>query len=63
LRQNASDEFRRLLKSLDASNDYFVFLMKPSGLELARSLLSIAVKSGFEVGYDALEEDETLVRR
>lgn len=58
----AVEQFISLTRQLERSRDYFVVFMKPSGVDVAKKLLQCAALAGFEVGYDALEEDETLVR-
>jgi DNA repair exonuclease SbcCD ATPase subunit len=56
----ARSEFGELLRSCSASEEYFVFMLKPSGVSLGMSLFLLAKSSGFEAGYDALEEDATV---
>jgi hypothetical protein len=58
----AVEQFRSLTRQLDRWRDYFVFFMKPSGVDVANKLEYWAKRAGYDVGYDALEEDETLVR-
>ena len=49
----AFDSYLRESKPLD---QYVVFLIRPSGIELFKSLVELARERGFEVGFDALEE-------
>ncbi len=58
----AAEQFISLTRKLDRSRDYFVIFMKPSGVEMAQKLIFVAGRAGFDVGYDALEENETLAR-
>jgi hypothetical protein len=58
----AVEQFISLTRQLDRSRDYFVIFMKPSGVDVAQKLVYCASSAGYDVGYDALEEDETLVR-
>lgn len=58
----AVEQFISLTRQLDRSRDYFVIFMKPSGVDVAQKLVYCAATAGYDVGYDALEEDETLVR-
>lgn len=55
-----STEFRKYLGGLSSSREYIVFMVKPSGVNVFQALRSIAVASGFDVGYDALEEDRSI---
>lgn len=41
--------------------DAFVILMKPSGVAVAMRLVNQIQTAGFDVGYDALEEDSEIV--
>lgn len=57
---NASDAgevFSSYLSKANSTNEYVVFLIKPSGVFLFQSLVQSARDMGFNVGYDALEED------
>jgi hypothetical protein len=48
--------FKEYLKKANPQNQYVVFEIKPSGIELFRTLVGVAREMGFDVGYDALEE-------
>lgn len=52
-------DFKSYLGTLKSVDQYVVFELKPSGIELFRSLLGAARGMGFDVGYDALEEDKS----
>lgn len=56
--QDANDVFSAYLNKTSNTNQYVVFLIKPSGIRLFRSLVSAARDLGFAVGYDALEENQ-----
>lgn len=40
--------------------EYFVIMIKPSGADWAMSLVDIIQNAGFDVGYDALEEEKSV---
>jgi hypothetical protein len=46
------------LRNANALNQYVVFLVRPSGIQLFQELLKSARNKGFEVGFDALEENQ-----
>lgn len=50
-------EFDKHLKQFSPSREYFVFMIKPSGLSYWSKLLQRARTEDFDVGYDALEEN------
>ncbi|MEZ0298664.1 MAG: hypothetical protein ACAI35_19625 [Candidatus Methylacidiphilales bacterium] len=54
-------EFRMHLDRMDRLNDYIVFYIKPSGVALFDSLQEVARTARFEIGYDALEENKTII--
>jgi hypothetical protein len=54
---SAEDGFRRFCKEMATDKHYFVFIIRPSGIELFRELVAIARSQGFDVGYDAVGED------
>jgi hypothetical protein len=53
---NALTEMTAFLRELRPVNQYLVFQVKPSGIELFEELSKYARTKGFEVGFDALEE-------
>ena len=53
--------FRKLLGRCNKLNDYLVFYVRPSGVKRFEEYVEVARKAGFEVGYDAIEEDRQLV--
>ena len=53
--------FRKLLGRCNKLNDYIVFYVRPSGVKRFEEYVTMARKAGFEVGYDAIEEDRQLV--
>jgi hypothetical protein len=57
---NAMTGFESYLNGLKPSDQYVVFLIKPSGIELFNQLVAIARTKNFDVGYDALEEDREI---
>jgi hypothetical protein len=48
------------LKQAKPQDQYVVFLIRPSGIALFKQLVQTARDSGFEVGFDALEEDREI---
>lgn len=58
--ENANDVFSSYLNKANSTNQYVVFLIKPSGLTLFQALLQSAHRAGFDVGYDALEENRQI---
>lgn len=48
------------LKQAKSQDQYVVFLIRPSGIALFKQLVQTARDSGFEVGFDALEEDREI---
>lgn len=59
----AVEHLTALLNRLSPANDYLLFYLRPSGIELFERCRAAARTAGFEVGYDALEEDQILVLR
>jgi hypothetical protein len=49
------------LRRWQPSRDYLVFYVRPSGIELFARCLALAKSAGFQVGYDALEENREIV--
>jgi hypothetical protein len=56
-RTRAKSEFESVLRELRPLDQYVVFLIRPSGIELFESLVKSARDNGFDVGFDALEEN------
>ena len=54
----ASDVFTAYLAKVKSTDQYVVFLIKPSGIPLFQSLVQSARDKDFDVGYDALEENQ-----
>jgi hypothetical protein len=48
------------LKRANPAGQYVVFLIRPSGIGEFKELVEVARSSGFEVGFDALEEDREI---
>jgi hypothetical protein len=59
-KSDAKSGFQSFLKSIKPGNQYVVFLIRPSGIALFKEVEQVARKAGFEVGYDALEEDREI---
>jgi hypothetical protein len=53
----SQSSFSTYLGKASSLNQYIVFLVRPSGIQLFKSLVESARAAGFEVGFDALEED------
>ncbi|HTI99925.1 MAG TPA: hypothetical protein VL527_13675, partial [Dongiaceae bacterium] len=51
----AASDFEAYLATAKPLNQYIVFLVRPSGIELFDRLVKLAREKGFEVGFDALE--------
>lgn len=49
--------FEQLLTLVPPDREYFVFMIKPSGVALGMDLFRLARAQGFDAGYDALEEN------
>jgi hypothetical protein len=54
----ADSAFRSYLDTAKSLDQYVVFEVKPSGIGLFQDLVKSARDKGFDVGYDALEEDK-----
>jgi len=52
--------FESSLRGVNSGNYYFVFLIRPSGIGMFKDLVQVARLAGFEVGFDALEEDKEI---
>lgn len=59
-KSSASTGFNSYLGKAKPLDQYIVFLVKPSGIELFERLVKLAREKGFEVGFDALEEDREI---
>ncbi len=57
----AAEGFSRSLGQLRSDRDYIVFYVRPSGIDLFTRCLEIAKRAGFQVGYDAIEEDKQIL--
>src|ERR1019366_10563192 len=59
-KSSARAEFDSYLGEAKQLDQYVVFLVRPSGIELFERLVKSARDKGFEVGFDALEEDREI---
>jgi hypothetical protein len=59
--KDGADAFKKLLARYNKLDDYFVFYVRPSGIECFEDYLNAARDAGFEVGYDAIEENRELI--
>jgi hypothetical protein len=57
---NADSEFESYLNKSKPLDQYVVFLIRPSGIALFQELLKSARDKGFDVGFDALEENKQI---
>lgn len=55
---SARSAFRDYLSKAKSKDQYFVFLVRPSGISQFERLLKMARDDHFDVGFDALEEDK-----
>jgi hypothetical protein len=56
-KSGADTAFKTFLSGAKALDQYVVFLVRPSGIEIFKDLVKSARDMGFDVGFDALEED------
>ena len=56
----ANSALKSYLGGANALNQYVVFLVRPSGIALFQDLVKSARDMGFEVGFDALEENREI---
>ncbi len=59
-KSKAHSGFEDYLDHIKPGNQYIVFLIRPSGIGMFKDLVEVARKKGFEVGFDALEEDREI---
>jgi len=59
-KSGAGIAFKSFLGESKALDQYVVFLVRPSGIEIFQDLVKSARDTGFDVGYDALEEDRQI---
>ncbi|MBF0228472.1 MAG: hypothetical protein HQK63_02590 [Desulfamplus sp.] len=57
---NDIKEFIESLENLDKLRDYPVFIIKPSASDYAMELINQVQSIGFDVGYDAMAENESV---
>jgi hypothetical protein len=57
----ANRQFDALLNEMRPDRDYFVFYIRPSGIRQFQHLSSLAKRAGFNVGYDAVEEERQIL--
>jgi hypothetical protein len=59
-KSGALSGFKSYLDRLKPESQYVVFLVRPSGIDMFRDLVEVARNDGFEVGFDALEENRQI---
>ena len=59
-KSGAHNGFDAYLNGVKETQQYVVFLIRPSGIAVFKDLVKIARERGFEVGFDALEEDREI---
>jgi hypothetical protein len=59
-KSGAHADFEDYLDHLKPANQYIVFLIRPSGIGMFKDLVDVARKKSFEVGFDALEENQEI---
>jgi len=52
--------FEAYLKRAKPNDQYIVFMIRPSGIGVFKDLVQTAREKGFEVGFDALEENQEI---
>ncbi|MBF0574261.1 MAG: hypothetical protein HQK69_10995, partial [Desulfamplus sp.] len=55
---NGIRQFIQYLENFDKLRDYPIFIIKPSASEYAMELINQVQSIGFDVGYDAMAENE-----
>ena len=50
-------DFTEGLRRWTAEGDYLVFYVRPSGIDLFNRCSAAAKRAGFQIGYDAVEEN------
>jgi hypothetical protein len=60
LEMPSEESFKRYLKTCKTEDQYFVLYFRPSGASRFESLREIVKAAGFELGYDATEENTNL---
>ncbi len=58
---SASSGFKLYLREVNSLNQYFVFQVRPSGIKLFDDLVKSARDMGYDVGYDALDDQAKLI--
>jgi hypothetical protein len=58
---SAERQFSELLNDARPDRDYFVFYIRPSGIQQFQHFSDVAKRAGFNVGYDAVEEDRQIL--
>ena len=53
-------DFEDYVKTLKATDEYVVFLIRPSGVALFQDIVKTARERNIEVGFDAIEEDKDI---
>lgn len=56
-----SSEYRRVLRSFDPDTAYIAFIVRPDGVEVFRAVRDVAVKQGFESGWEPFEQSRDLI--
>lgn len=59
-KSHAHSGLESYLKEVKPQNQYVVFLIRPSGIGLFKELVQTARDDGYDVGFDALEEDREI---
>jgi hypothetical protein len=59
--EEAEGGLSRCFRLWNPERDYLVFYVRPSGIDLFLRCQELAKRAGFQVGYDAVEEDRQLV--
>ncbi len=54
-------QFHRIMEQFEPTKQYFVLFVRPSGAGRFEQIRKTMVNAGFEVGYDAVEEDTELL--
>ncbi len=56
----ANSEFQRVIKKLNPQKDYLAFIVRPDSFEAFRRTRELALKDGFNVGWEPMSADTSI---